>query len=497
MNKEKRKQANRPSLRVNAVLNTLKTVLGIVFPLITYPYISRVLQVDAIGVYNFSASIVSYFVMIAGLGVANYAVREGTKYKNNTAEMYRFTSELFSINAISTIISYVFLLFTIFVVPKLHSYTVPILLISIQMLFNTLGVSWLCNIFEDFLAITIRTLLSQIISLISLFVFVKTPDDLNIYIIIVTFSLSAANFLNFFYVRSKYTKFCFTLKCNIKEHLKPILILFSTSLTILVYVSADSTMLGFFSNDYQVGLYSTAVKIYSILKQVLVAILVVSIPRFSLLINSDKKDEAENLLTKVFNTLTFLALPASVGLCVVSRETISLIAGQSYLDGSSSLSLLSVAIIFSLYAGIFFHCVLIPFKCERIALKASIISAVTNIGLNFIFIPLMGINGAAITTIIAEITVFVVAYVYSRNLIELKGVKVNFIQSFVGCILILIVCLLMRTIISNDITRLFVSVILSALSYALILILLRNEIALGTISALKSRFSRIKHFNNR
>lgn len=472
-------------IKVNAFLNTAKTVLGIIFPLITFPYVSRVLQVDAIGIYNFSASINSYFLLIAGLGVSTYAIREGAIYRDNKEKTAEFVSEVFSINLIATCIAYILLFLCLLTVPQLGSYKTPILILSVEILFSTLGINWIYNIYEDFLFITIRTLCFQIISLIATFAFVRNTNDLMKYVLIVAFSSSGANVVNFLVARKKYCKFRFTFHCNWKDNLKPILVIFSTTVAINVYVNADTTILGILTNDYQVGLYSTAAKIYTIIKNVLAAMLTVLIPRFSLLINKNNLSNANELFSKVFNTMSILLLPISVGLFMTSSDVILLVAGKNYLAGSEALKLLSVATIFSLFAYMYTQCILIPAKEENIVFKATLISAVANIILNLVLIPIFGMNAAAFTTIIAEFIVFYIAFKESNKIVKLEGIKRNLITVFWGCVIIIVVCAALDRLIQNAIIRLFASVFVSGILYGVTLILMRNEIVLELISRVK------------
>ena len=481
---------NKSSIKANAVLNTLKTVLGILFPLITFPYVSRVLQVETVGIYNFCTSIISYFVLFAGLGISSYAIREGAQYRYNPEKFERFTSEVFTINLYSTILSYAFLGLSIALMPKLHIYSIVISILSMQMAFNLIGVQWVCNIYEDFLAITVRTIITQIISLIAIFLFVKSPNDLYLYSGIVTFANGGANIFNFFYIRKKYTKFKITAHCNFKKHIKPILILFSTSLTIVIYVSSDSTMLGFMTTNYQVGLYGTSVRIYTVIKNVLSAILTVMIPRFSILLNKKDKSEAESLFSRAFNTMTLMAVPAVIGLCLCSEEVILLLAGPTYVEATRSLQILSIATIFSLYAYLFTQCILVPAKKEKYAFRATLISAIVNVGLNFIFIPYLGINGAAITTIIAELLTCIIAYVYSAKEIKFIDLKKNLITCSISSLGVVACCIISRHLIANNYIRIPVAIISSVITYVLMLMLCRNTIAINAISTIKKKIIR-------
>ena len=375
------------SLAVNAVLNTVKTVASMVLSVLTFPYAARALGAEALGTYNFSYSIVSYAILIAGLGTMSYAIREGTRYREDTIKMRQFVSEIFSISVISTAISYVCLYGVLFFSPNLESYREIVLIISAEIVCSTIGVSWLSNIYEDFFYITVRTLAFQVLYVVLLVVFVHQPTDILKFVIILTFTNCGANILNFLYLRKKYVKFEFTFKCNWKKHLKPIMIIFSTKIAITLYVNSDKTIIGLLTNDYEVGLYSAAVKIYSLVKEVLVAMITVLIPRFVIILHNKNRDEANIFFSRVFVTLSVLLVPATIGLFLVSPEVIYVMCGLEFLSAGNTLRILSIAIIFSLYANIYSTCILIPLRKERVVFYATVISAAVNVGLNFLLIP--------------------------------------------------------------------------------------------------------------
>lgn len=176
------------SLKVNAFLNGFKTFLNFLFPLITFPYISRVLSVEEIGKYNFSNSIISYFLLLAALGIDKYAIREGAKYRENKERFSSFASEIFSFNIVSTLVSYSLLFLFILFSKTLERYTVCILIFSLQIFFTTLGTEWVYSIFEEYRYITIRSILFKMISVALLFMFVRNEGDYLAYAAITVFA---------------------------------------------------------------------------------------------------------------------------------------------------------------------------------------------------------------------------------------------------------------------------------------------------------------------
>lgn len=153
------------SLSLNAAMSAFKTLMNIIFPLITFPYASNVLQVENLGKVNFASSVCGYFLLFAGLGISSYAVREGSRYVNDREKLSAFASEMFTINMISTALTYAALAVTMLFWTKLHAYTDLMLVLSLQILFTTIGTEWVFTIFEEYTYITIRGLLFQVLSI--------------------------------------------------------------------------------------------------------------------------------------------------------------------------------------------------------------------------------------------------------------------------------------------------------------------------------------------
>lgn len=273
------------SLGLNAVLNGIKQCCSIIFPLITFPYISRVLGNDGYGKYSFSYSVTNYFILLAALGIYTYAIREGAKVRDDQKEVDKFCSQVFSINVCSAAISLLLLSIMVFCLPKFSGYKAYIFIQSTAIIMAVIGTDWVNGIFEDYFYITVRYIAVQCVCLIAMFVFVRKPEDIIPYCIISVLATNGGNLINVFYVR-KYAKIRFTFDMDLKRHLVSLLILFVNSIAISIYVNSDITMLGFFESDAQVGVYSFASKIYNLLKQLINAVIVVSVPRIAYIIKN-------------------------------------------------------------------------------------------------------------------------------------------------------------------------------------------------------------------
>ena len=454
INNERRAPARmkKRSLSTNALLNAIKTLFSILFPLITFPYVSRIIQVENLGKISFGESIISYFSLIAALGISNYAIREGAGLREKKEEMSTFASQIFSINMITTVVAYGMLAVIMACSQKLIQNKSLLFIQSLVILFTTLGVDWLFSIYEEYMYITIRSLLFQVISLLALFVFVKDQDDYLRYAMITVFSSVGANILNFIRAR-KYCRIRLTAKMDFVRHIKPMLILFFNTIAVTIYVNSDSTMIGYLVGDYSLGIYSVATKVYMIVKRVFNAFIIVTLPSLSICISEGRRDVYKKKLENIANVLVVLVLPAAVGINVLCREIILVLSGENYLEAAPALHILSIALVFAVLASFMTTSILLPMKLENCILKATGISAVLNISLNFIFIPLYKQNGAAVTTVLAEGAVLVIAACYARRQIRLEGIIRNAVSSLAGCVGIVLVSLILKQLIMNLVIR--------------------------------------------
>lgn len=478
------------SLSVNAFLNSLQTILNLIFPLITFPYVSRVLSVGGIGKYNFSNSIVSYFILIAGLGISRFAVREGAKLRDDRKKFSEFASKIFTINLCSTAFSYLLLFITLLFVSSLQSYKEAILIFSVQIFLTTIGMDWLYTIYEEYGYITVRNIIFKIVSIILLFTLVRHSNDYLRYVSVTVFASTGSYLLNFFHAK-KFIDLNLKWNFNWKEYLIPIFSIFGTMVAVTIYVSSDTTILGFLKGDYAVGIYSVATKIYGTVAPVISSTMAVTIPRLAMLIGQKRYREYHSLLAELINTIIVVVFPVITGLMLVSKDVVLLIAGRSFLRAAASLRILSVALLFSIVNTIFVECVLIPAKRENKTLVSSIVAAIVNVLLNFIMIPIFVEKGSAMTTIIAEFTSTLLNYYFCKdiigNIFYNRRFFSNLLTVVIGCSAIVIVCYFVNNIVTNLILRLMSTVVLSSLIYILILYLLKNTIAKNLINKVRSR----------
>lgn len=464
----------------NAVFNTIKSVFGIIYPLITFPYVSRVLMAENMGKINFGNSIVSYFTLIASLGVTTYAIRECAKVRDDPEQLGKTASQILSVNLLSTVVAYLFLGIALLIAAPLKDYRMLICIQSLSILFTTFGADWLNTAMEDIKSIAVRTMAVQVLSLVLMFVFVREPAHYIRYVVISVIASSGANFLNIFY-RRKYCKVKLTLRMDLKKHLPPILLLFSMLLSQTIYCNSDITMLGLMKGDFEVGLYSTAVKIYHLVNTVIASVAWVVMPKLSLGFARQDYSDINRLLKYSLNFIVVLGLPALAGMNIIAPQLIEVLAGPEYLGATTALHILTVSLAFSFLGGWIGNMMMLPSGRESLCLKGCIASAVVNAGLNLILIPKWGLNAAAATTALAELVGVLILAPHINKNIRIHGFMEMIKAPLIGAAGVLVIGACAKAIFQSAFAIVGVTVAASVLFYGATLLLCKNQFVLGFI----------------
>ena len=478
------------SVAKNAVYSGIRTLSYMLFPLITYPYVTRVLMAESLGRIDFSISTVSYFALIAALGIATYATREGASLRESREELDRFSSEVFTINVASSLVAYALLALLVIAWPHLHGYAALIAIQSVTILGTTIGVEWLYALEEDYGYITARTVIVQAVSAIMLFVLVHKPSDYVIYASITVVSAVGGNLFNWFRSK-KYATIKLVWGFDYKRHLLPMLILFGNAVAVTIYVNIDVSLLNVMRGDYEVGIYGVAVKIYRMVKQLLNAIVAVALPRFSLYVAKGDDGAYTRLLENIAHGLLITVIPALTLLYLMSPDVVLIVGGETYLESVPALRVLCIAGVFAVGANFFVNAILLPYGNERLALNSTVIGAVVNLLLNLFFIPAIGIVGAAITTAVAECLVVVSAAWYSRKDVDLAALakgQAPVMFATIGGVVAMALCHGSISMLALPwLVSFFIRGFASIAIYALFMLLLKDSLLTGMIAGVKSR----------
>lgn len=480
---------NSSSIGKNAFFNTIKSISSIVFPFITFPYITRVLLTDNVGKINFGTSIISYFALIASLGINTYAIRECSKCRDDKQKMAKVANEIFSLNIVTTLISYALLLLTIFLIPSFENYRILIIIQSLSIMFTTLGTDWINNVMEDFGYITARTLIFQVVSLVLMFIFVRQPDDYIKYAVIVLISSSGSQITNMFY-RRRYFKLRFTKEINFKKHLKPVLLLFSMQFAMVIYVNSDTTMLGFMKGDTEVGLYSVSVKVYNIIQTLVTAVQTVLIPQLAIGFAKKDYEKLNSLLRYAFNFMLILGLPCIMGVCLIAEGAVVILSGEAYLGSVISLRILMVALGASFMAGYLGNLIMLPSGRDKLSFVSSLVSAIVNIVLNFILIPIFGLNAAAFTTFVSMMLGFLIKLPFVDKKLSFDFIKKDVWSPVLGCLLMVAAGYGIGLFIDGIVLKTLIQIAVCVVVYMSVLILMKNQFFFDILAGVKKKFKR-------
>ena len=478
------KEAKVHSVGYNFIMNFLLTASSLLFPLITFPYVSRVLQATAMGRVSFVASVANYFLMVASLGIPTYAIRACAQVRDNRKELSKVAQEILIINAITTVLVMVTYAIMMFAVPRFRGDTTLFYINGVHIILNTLGVNWLYQALEKYDYITIRSIVFKIISIVLMFWLVKAESDYAIYGAITVFAAAGANVLNFIrmwrYVDVKKTE-----KYQFKRHLKPIFVLFAQNAAVSVYTNLDSVMLGFIKGDYEVGLYSAAVKIKTVLLSFVTSLGNVLLPRMSYYVKNAQEDQFKQTAAKALNFTLMLSVPLMLFFALYAKDTILLLAGVGYMGAVLATQLLTIAVVPNGLTGVLGVQVLTAQSKEKYVLYSVIGGAVIDFVLNCVLIPQYGVSGAALATMIAEFGVLLIQLFYTRGLLGQiwRSIRVwaYALAAVAGCGLSLLVGMIE---IHYVILRLIAHATFFGIGYGVVLLVLREPMLMQILQKL-------------
>jgi O-antigen/teichoic acid export membrane protein len=476
------------SIKFNFAMNMIRTLMIIIFPLITFPYASRILLSEGIGKANFVASIVSYFQLLAALGIATYAITEGAKIRDNKKKLSHFATEILSINIISTVISYLIFI-AIIQLPVFENYRTLLLIGCLSIIFSTIGMEWIYNIVEDYKYITIRSIGFQFISLILLFVLVRESSDVPQYIALIVIASAGSGILNFIHAKKYITLFSDPIKTyDIKKHIKPILIIFSMSIASTIYVSADITMLGIMKDNETVGIYTSAIKINQIICLLISSLSAVLLPRLSYYIALGDKVKFNDLVKKTIHFMLILIVPCMVGMYLLSEELILIMSGKDFIEAVPIMRIMTLNLFLSPVNGFLAYQIFMPYGKAKVSFYATLAGATGNMILNFLLIPKYSHEGAAFSTIIAEGIVLFVCVFYAKTIINIRGILNDSWQYVIATLPIIFVYYIVEWC---DVTNLFAKSLLitifGILVYGIALLIMKNQFLIDLLEEVKNK----------
>lgn len=463
------------SIKTNFIYNLLNTITSLLFPLITFPYVSRILMPEGMGLVNFYQSIIQYIVLLSSLGIPMYAIRETAKYRDDKRKCSITTLEILSLHFILTFIGYLIVFILSCSVSEIKDNITLFLILSAQLFFTVIGCDWFYQGVEDFQYITIRSIIVRILSVIFLFIFVKSREDILLYGIYCVAGIYAGNIFNFIRLR-RYLDFSIIRELNPFRHLRPTLKIFVLNLITSLYVNLNSVMLGFLKGPESVGLFSAATKITQLLLGLTSALGTVMLPRLSNLIANNNYTEFNRLSNIAVKFMFAVTLPLSIAVIMLADNLILLLSGNAYMDSIPTLQIISFIIFAIGLSGVLGIQILYPQGKESIVIKSTAVGAVINLILNFILIPYFSHQGAAVATLLAELGVTATMMYIGHNYIPINWKNKEFPNYIIGSLLMGIGIYIIHLLKMNIIYELLISFITGSLVYAIYLKLTNDSI---------------------
>ena len=463
------------SLKLNVIMNSILTMSSFIFPLITFPYVSRVLSPVGTGKVAFATSFISYFSMIAQLGIPTYGIRVCAQVRDDKIKLSKTVHELLFVNMITTILSYIGLVFALIFIPRLQADKPLYIVVSITILLNSIGMEWLYKALEQYTYITIRSILFKFIGLIAMFILVHEQKDYVFYGFITIFATSASNVLNFVNAH-KYIEHRYIGGYEIRKHLKPIGVFFAMSIAATIYTNIDSVMLGFMTSDADVGYYNAAVRIKTIMVSIVTSLGAVLLPRASYYIEHDLIDEFYRITSKALNFVFLLASPMMIYFMIFAKEGIFFLSGDSYAGSIVPMQVIMPTILLIGITNISGIQMLIPLGKEKVVLYSEVAGAVVDVIINALLIPSMASVGAAIGTLIAELVVLMVQFVYLKGKIFTALKNVHYIRIVIAIIVSGIAVIWIKTFEFGNFVTLCISASLYFAVYGMILLLSKEPL---------------------
>ena len=481
------KKQGKTSIKLNFIMNAVLSLSSVMFPLVTFPYASRVLQPEGIGKVSFAASFMSYFCMFAQLGIPTYGVRACAKVRDDKRKLTKVAQELLWINMIMSILSYIVLAGVLLTVPKFKTDKILYIMVSMTIILNAIGMEWLYRALEQYTYITIRSVVFKAVALVLMFFLIHESDDYILYGGITIFAASASNILNFInahnYIGMKPLK-----NYDFRRHLKPIVIFFAMSCATTIYTNLDTVMLGFMKTNADVGLYNAAVKIKSVLVSIVTSLGAVLLPRASYYVEKGMIEEFREVSKKAINFVFLIATPLMIYFIIYARPCVLFLSGEAYLGAVRPMQIIMPTLLFIGLSNLLGIQMLIPMGKEKIVLYSEIIGAVVDLGLNAVLIPVYAATGAAIGTVVAELAVLIVQYVALKWEVNDIIKKIHYFSISFGIVLASIISYQVVKLELSSFMTLFITSIVFWGIYGVILFIMKEEMLMQFYGEIRKRY---------
>lgn len=476
------------SIKANYIFNIINSASQMLFPLITFPYASRIMMADGIGQVNFFNSIISYISLFSCIGIPMYAISEVAKVRNDSVKISVTTVEILVLHAILTIGGYIAVAVICMTVSEVQVNIPLFLILSTTIFFTAIGCEWFYQGTEDFKYVTTRGLIVKTVSVVMLFMFVKTKDDILWYGAYNVIGVLGGNLFNFIRLRR-------FVDCNVVRikdlhpfrHLKPALHIFVYNIIISIYLKLNTVMLGFLKDVIAVGYFTAATKLMYMAMSFSNSLGAVMMPRASNLIAEHKMDEFRSIVQRSYDFIVAISIPLALGLFFTSRSAVLLLCGDSFVHAIFASQIVAINIVSIGISGVIGIQVLYPLGKINIVILCTFLGAVTNVVLNVLLIPVYGHNGTAIAFAVTEAVVTGTMLLIGRKFIPVKLVKKQYIHYLVAGIAMAFTLFLIESQSMGNLPTFLLMIVSGILVYGICLIVLNDPIGILILNTVKNK----------
>lgn len=465
------------SVKKNFIYNLSYQLLTMVLPIITTPYIARVIGADGIGIQSYTYSIVSYFVLFAMLGVNNYGNRSIAMVRDSKEKLSKTFISIYIVQAIMSLI--MIFLYSIYIIFIVDTYKMFFVIQAIYIIGALLDINWFFFGIEKFKLTVIRNTIIRLTTVFAMFVFVRNSSDIYIYSLILAISNLLSQVVLWKFI-GEYICFTSVRSEDILEHVKPMLVLFIPVISVSLYKVMDKIMLGAISSVTQVGFYENSEKLINIPLGVITALATVMLPKMSnLQAKYDEKESKKYILLSI-EFVMIIGFGSMFGLIGISNILIPMFLGSGFNGCINVVSLLSITILFVGWANVIRTQFLIPRRKDKIYIISTFLGAFVNIVVNILLIKKYGAIGAAIGTILAEISVAVYQTIMVRKELEIKEYFKRTIFYIIPGIIMCLVVKYIGHVLGESIFTCIVQVIVGGSIYSIIslvyMVIIKSEL---------------------
>lgn len=418
-------------MKKNFLYNFLLTGSNLIFPLLTFPYLSRVLGAEGLGIFNFIISYSQNYSIIASLGIPIYAIREIAKTGSDKEKRSKLFYEILAIHLAFTTFLLIIYFGSVFLYADLRQYKELALLGGSLILFNVFSIQWLFAGVNDFKYITVRSLLLKLLSVIAIFIFVRDSKDFSVYFIIYVVTVFLTAGIDVYSARKFISGKIHLTRKGILSHIRPVFILGFYIVLTSIYTVLPATLLGFLSTKASVGYYYGANRIIRIAISLFSALITVMIPRLNLAVEKKQTEEYVTLINKAVKVIISFGIPLSFFVLLLADPIMMILGGEKFIDSIFVVQVMAPVILMVSFAQIFVYLILSAYRKDKQMVFLAITGMAVSLVINLVFIPQFAEKATGFSQVISESMVTVLAFFFCRKVVSfdfpVKSLLINIV----------------------------------------------------------------------